>query len=305
MNADLIYDVGVNDGADTAFYLSLGIACSVSRRAPSWPTVCAITSPPRSMPLDSTCSTSAWRRPRESWSSAVGSTRVVVVQPRDRLTQRHAPPSGDGSYPAVRGHRRRVRSAVLLQDRHRGKRLPVPEGPHAGDSTALHLHRDVARRGWRRSRAATTPRVRQVQDHQPADPEAANTPGSLARLRFAADMVEESAASHPQRLGVHAVGDWKFAANSSGPFAEKTPGKWRSYDAAMRLWQFLRDVDIRYSKKGLADWFDIHACRSPPTSATTPPVARRALDRLGWKTSLAESIDRQVAEARPRLAARS
>ena len=49
MNSELIYDVGVNDGADTAFYLSLGYRVMGIER-PFWPSLCATSSPPNWMP---------------------------------------------------------------------------------------------------------------------------------------------------------------------------------------------------------------------------------------------------------------
>ncbi len=51
----------------------------------------------------------------------------------------------------------------------------------------------------------------------------------------------------------------------------------------------------------------VHEAASPGDVERTDAVVQRALDWLGWKpqTSLAEGIDRQVAEVRRRLAARS
>jgi FkbM family methyltransferase len=61
--------------------------------------------------------------------------------------------------------------------------------------------------------------------------------------------------------GVRSVAGWRFGVNSSGPFAEDTPGPWRTYASALRLWRFLRDIDLRLDARGLHDWFDIHATR--------------------------------------------
>ena len=64
--------------------------------------------------------------------------------------------------------------------------------------------------------------------------------------------------------GVGAFKGWTFPANASGAFAEDTPGPWRSYEAAHAMWAFLRDVDLRFGKNGLGEWFDFHATKSKP-----------------------------------------
>jgi FkbM family methyltransferase len=53
--------------------------------------------------------------------------------------------------------------------------------------------------------------------------------------------------------------DWKFPINSSGPFGETTPGLWKSRSEVLALWQHLHDLDERHNSKGLDDWYDIHA----------------------------------------------
>lgn len=61
--------------------------------------------------------------------------------------------------------------------------------------------------------------------------------------------------------GVTAVDGYVFRTGSSGSFAEDTPGPWRSYDAVLSTWQFLHDIDRLHGAGGLAEWFDIHARR--------------------------------------------
>ena len=61
--------------------------------------------------------------------------------------------------------------------------------------------------------------------------------------------------------GVTSDADWKFSKTSSGPFGEGTPGRWRSRAEVLALWQHLHDVDARYGRAGLRDWYDIHATR--------------------------------------------
>lgn len=52
---------------------------------------------------------------------------------------------------------------------------------------------------------------------------------------------------------------WTFPFGASGPFAEETRGRWTGLEEALSLWQFLRDIDKRGGTKGLGDWYDIHA----------------------------------------------
>ena len=83
----------------------------------------------------------------------------------------------------------------------------------------------------------------------------------LAELSYALPSAASNLVRRATRkfLGVTQVGDWRFSSNSSGPFAEDTPGSWKSYDAAMHIWRKLKQFDERAKSQGLGDWFDIHA----------------------------------------------
>jgi FkbM family methyltransferase len=59
--------------------------------------------------------------------------------------------------------------------------------------------------------------------------------------------------------GVAAVDGWRFEPASSGAFAEDTPGAWRSYDSIVRISRALKSIEPRREAKGLHEWFDIHA----------------------------------------------
>jgi FkbM family methyltransferase len=52
---------------------------------------------------------------------------------------------------------------------------------------------------------------------------------------------------------------WRFPFGASGPFAEETRGRWINLEEVLSLWRFLRDIDARHGTKGLGDWYDIHA----------------------------------------------
>ncbi len=65
-------------------------------------------------------------------------------------------------------------------------------------------------------------------------------------------------------IGIETLDGWTFPGNASGAFAEDTPGPWRSHEAVHKMWEFLRDVDLRFGKRGLGEWFDFHATKSKP-----------------------------------------
>jgi FkbM family methyltransferase len=62
-------------------------------------------------------------------------------------------------------------------------------------------------------------------------------------------------------LGRSRTDGWIFPWGSSGPFAEDTPGPWRTRSEVLGLWRYLRDLDVRSGSHGLGEWYDIHASR--------------------------------------------
>lgn len=61
--------------------------------------------------------------------------------------------------------------------------------------------------------------------------------------------------------GAAGDGDWKFAMGSSGPFGPTAPGRWVNAGRARATWRFLHDIDKRYGGV-LGEWYDIHARRA-------------------------------------------
>lgn len=55
-------------------------------------------------------------------------------------------------------------------------------------------------------------------------------------------------------------GIWRFQDGSSGMFGDDLPGEWLSRNEARAMWRKLHDTDLRVSAPGLGEWFDIHAC---------------------------------------------
>ena len=54
-------------------------------------------------------------------------------------------------------------------------------------------------------------------------------------------------------------GPWTFPFGSSGAFGEKTPGPWLGAEPAREVCQALSRLDRQRDGHGLEDWFDIHA----------------------------------------------
>ncbi len=61
--------------------------------------------------------------------------------------------------------------------------------------------------------------------------------------------------------GVQRQDEWEFPYGSSGPFGERTPGRWKNFDEAAAMWRFLHDLDATSGTRGIGDWYDIHAAR--------------------------------------------
>lgn len=55
------------------------------------------------------------------------------------------------------------------------------------------------------------------------------------------------------------VGGWEFAAGSSGPLGRDLPGRWLSRDEMLAVWEHRLAVDRAMGAGGLGEWFDIHA----------------------------------------------
>jgi FkbM family methyltransferase len=62
-------------------------------------------------------------------------------------------------------------------------------------------------------------------------------------------------------------GAWTFPFGASGAFAEKTPGRWLPEQPAREVCAALSRLDERHHGQGLEDWFDIHARRERAEAA--------------------------------------
>jgi FkbM family methyltransferase len=59
-------------------------------------------------------------------------------------------------------------------------------------------------------------------------------------------------------------GAWRFSRHSSGTFGPTLAGEWVDVAAMLGIWQVLRDVDRELAQSGLGEWFDIHAALAGP-----------------------------------------
>lgn len=55
------------------------------------------------------------------------------------------------------------------------------------------------------------------------------------------------------------VNGWKFNPGSSGPLGAELPGRWLTSDEMLSVWHQLAAYDLRLGADGLGEWFDIHA----------------------------------------------
>ncbi len=54
-------------------------------------------------------------------------------------------------------------------------------------------------------------------------------------------------------------GAWVFTRSSSGAFDGDLAGRWLSVEEMLAMWTALHDIDIELASGGLGEWFDIHA----------------------------------------------
>lgn len=69
-------------------------------------------------------------------------------------------------------------------------------------------------------------------------------------------------ALHPTPPALVKPGEWSFAPGSSGPFGDGTPGEWMSFENVLHSWlsqQIGHEFGYQVSPPGLSIWFDLHA----------------------------------------------
>lgn len=69
-------------------------------------------------------------------------------------------------------------------------------------------------------------------------------------------------ALHPMPPALVKPGEWSFAPGSSGPFGEATPGEWMSFENVLHAWLSLQighELGYCVSPLNMGSWYDLHA----------------------------------------------
>ena len=262
MDARLIYDVGVNDGSDTAFYLRQGFgvvgieASPVLYAALQTKFASEIASGALRLLNVGVAAEEGeavfWMSDVSEWSSfdrtiaSRNGTAHQAVSVRTKPFGAIVAENGGAYYCKIdiEGH---DRYCLLGLTRETAPEYISVEMSHGDAGEDMRLMKNL---GYGRFKI-----ISQVTRCQPWR---WSTYLSYAAPVRISDLVRRGT----RRLrGIREVDGWRFAPNSSGAFAEDTEGPWRSYDATVRTWRFLRDVDLRFNARGLGEWFDIHATR--------------------------------------------
>ena len=262
MQPNLIYDVGVNDGSDTAFYLSrgfrvVGIECSPVMVESLRERFKAEIAEGRLVLLNVGVASHEgemefWMSDMHEWSSfdrAIASRngtphRAVMVQ-----TRRFSEILAEQGVPFfckvdIEGHDRLCLEGMTKDTA--PSYVSIEMNHRSGDKDIELLHE----LGYSRFKI-----ISQVTLAQPNP--------VLTALGYALPM---RLARFLQRgvkslFGAARVDSWEFKFGSSGAFAEHTPGRWHDANWALRRWKFLHNLDSRYAAKGLGEWFDVHAAK--------------------------------------------
>lgn len=263
MQPDLIYDVGVNDGTDTAYYLNRGF---------------------RVVGIE--CSPVMASRLRERFASEIADGRLVLLdvgvasengEMEFWMSDQTEWSSFDRSIASRNGTPHR---AIKVQTR-RFSEILAEQGLPFYCKIDIEGNDRLCLEGMTRDTAP--PYVSIEMNHQSGDRDIALL-RELGYDRF--KIVSQVTMTQPNRLltflgyalprrwvtpfqtrvkrllGVGQIDGWEFKRGSSGPFAEETPGRWHDANWALRRWKFLHDIDKRFAARGLGNWFDIHATRN-------------------------------------------
>ncbi len=262
MQPQLIYDVGVNDGTDTSYYLSRGF---------------------RVVGIE--CSPVMVEELRDRFKDEIADGRLVLLnvgvashsgEMEFWMSDRHEWSSFDREIASRNGTPHR---AVMVQTRHFSEILAEQGVPYFC-KIDIEGHDRLCLEGMTKDTAP--PYISIELNHRSGDKDI-ELLRDLGYQRF--KIVSQVTLAQPNKLittlgyalpirwarllqrrvrstfGVERVGSWNFKFGSSGAFAEDTPGKWHDVKWALQRWKFLHDLDSRYSAKGLGDWFDIHASK--------------------------------------------
>jgi FkbM family methyltransferase len=258
----LIYDVGVNDGSDSAYYLSLGFRVLGIEANPALANrlkdrFAREIEEQRYILLNVGIAATEdqldfWVSDVSEWSSfnrEIASRNNTPHRAVSVPTRRFASVVGEFGTPLyckidIEGNDRLCLAEMTPET---APPYVSIEMSHSDAGTDLELLREL-----RYTRYKIISQVTRAQPIPPLMTMGYRLPTFFNRaLRYATR----------KTFGVEGKNGWRFQLGSSGPFGEDTPGSWHSCDRVRRTWKALRDIDARFGTKGLAEWFDIHAAR--------------------------------------------
>ena len=82
-----------------------------------------------------------------------------------------------------------------------------------------------------------------------------------AQARGAIGHVQRRLRNIRLRIARPRLADWTFPKGASGPFGDDLEGRWATAAEATTTWQALTQADLTQRGAALGDWFDIHARR--------------------------------------------
>ncbi|MGO7335839.1 FkbM family methyltransferase [Rhizobium leguminosarum] len=259
MQADLVYDVGVNDGADSSYYLGKGfrvvgieahpgLAQALQQRfsqeiAAGRYTLLnvGVAEQDGMLPFWICDDVSEWSSFSREIASRNGSRHheeYVLTRPFSRILAEHGVPYY--CKVDIEGNDRHCLDGISPND---APQFVSIEMSHRNGGRDLTLLESL---GYRRFK------ILNQLSFAPALP-LLNSPSRPATVNRLLDRL------YSWRFGKREDEGWVFPNGSSGPLADSTPGRWRPLSQTIATWRKLQKI---HDKAGsLNVWFDIHATR--------------------------------------------
>jgi FkbM family methyltransferase len=262
MNENLIYDVGVHEGSDSAYYLSLGFRVVGIEASPVMVDLArqrfsrematgqftllnvGLAAAVGRMDFWICDDVSAWSSFNRTIASRKGA-RHHLVTVDTRTFRAVLEEYGVPFYCKIdiEGNDRLCLEDLNPNDIPEFLSIEMAHNDGAKDLELLYAL------GYRKYKI-----ISQVTWAQPLIPISHIEPGLHPKIRTLIQDLDRSL------RGVTRDSSWEFAPGCSGAFGNKTQGRWVTYEKAYAMWQILHDADIKYEAKGIGvNWFDIHA----------------------------------------------
>ena len=274
--ADLIFDIGMHNGDDTAYYLASGYDvvaveanpefCAAARErfaaeiAAGRLTICNVGIAEQAGELE------FWVSERSEWSSfhkeiatRAGVSASPIVVPTMRLADLL------NNYPAALCVKIDIEGndSLCIRELERSSSLPAyvsfelsTYAAFGGNDAAADIQ-FLAKLGYQGFKC-----IRQ-NDWREITPDNMQWQGRMRKILA-------KAGSHGVVLGVllrhlhyrrTRTNGRRFAVGSSGPLAREFPGRWMTCEETLAVFENLRALDRELDAGGLGEWFDIHAAR--------------------------------------------